>query len=114
MAVERTAIVDLLDSYVVCRTIGHSWDVIPNAEFSLELFRTSAGAMALRCTRCHAERYDYIAKDMTVQSRTYNYPPHYMGIQGEGKRPNLRGEMFKRSLVVQVYNQRRNGAKRRT
>ena len=113
MAVERTAITDLLDTFLLCRAFGHAWDQIPNAEFSLDLFRTSVGAIALRCQRCHAERYDYIGKDMEVASRSYSYPRGYMGIVGEGKRPNVRGEMFKRSLVVQVYNQRRNGARKR-
>ena len=113
MAVERTTITELLDSYVICRTLGHAWDVIPNAQFSLDLFRTSSGAMALRCIRCFTERYDYIGKDMEIAYRTYKYPEHYKGIVGEGNRPNLRSELFRRSLLVQAYA-RANGRRART
>ena len=97
---EQVSISDLKDEYVLCRTLGHSWDEMPNPEFSPEQFRTSAGAMALRCVRCTGERYDYIGKDMTVVYRRYIMPPHYNTIAGEGKRPNLRAEMFRRTLMV--------------
>jgi hypothetical protein len=106
--VERMEIKDLLDAYVICRTLGHSWDEHPNPEYSEALFRTSQGALALRCSRCLAERYDYIDKRMDVAARQYKYPPHYTTIPGEGTRPNLRGEMFRRSLLFQSYK-RRNG-----
>jgi hypothetical protein len=46
---------------------------------------------------------------MEVVSRQYKYPPRYNTIIGEGKRPNLRGEMLRRSLLIQTYRRRRNG-----
>lgn len=106
---ELMRIEDLRNEYVICRTLGHSWDELPNAEFSPELVRTSAAALALRCTRCLTERYDYINKSMDVESRRYVYPPHYTTIPGEGSRPNLRGELIKRSLLLVQLHQRRNG-----
>jgi hypothetical protein len=109
MALAQVRIDELLDEYVLCRTLGHSWDELPDPEFSTSLYRSSTGALALRCTRCRAERYDYIANDMTVASRQYRYPPQYNTIPGQGSRPNLRGEMFRRSLLVHRYRQRRNG-----
>jgi hypothetical protein len=109
MALDRVEIQELLDEYVVCRTLGHAWDELPDADFSPELFRTSAGALALRCQRCHTLRYDYIGKAMDVVSRRYVYPNRYTTIPGEGTRPNLRGELFRRSLLIHRYRDRRNG-----
>lgn len=106
---EHMEISDLRNEYLICRTIGHSWDEIPNAEFSETSLVGTVGAMALRCTRCYAERYDYIGKDLSVADRRYKYPDHYTTIPGEGTRPNLRGELLKRSILIQSFNRRRNG-----
>ena len=109
---ELMQISDLRNEYVICRSIGHSWDDLPNPEFSPALLIGTAGAMALRCVRCSTERYDYIAKDMTVASRQYKYPLHYTTIPGEGSRPNLRGELLKRSLLIHTFSERRNGRRK--
>lgn len=109
MPLERVDIQDLRDEYVICRTLGHSWDDHPEPEFSPEMWRLSLGALALRCTRCHAERYDYIGPGMDIQYRRYVYPLAYHSIVGEGKRPNLRGEMVRRKLLVHIPSKRRNG-----
>jgi hypothetical protein len=106
-AIERVRPDELADQFVLCRTLGHAWDELPNAEFSAALWRTSAGALALRCARCYTERFDYIGKDMAVASRRYVYPKGYQGVEGEGRgRPNLRGELFRRSLLVHRYANR--------
>ena len=107
---ERVTIEELRNEYVVCRTVGHAWDELLDAEFSRALFRSSTGAMALRCGRCLTERYDYIGSDMQVVSRQYRYPRHYNTIPGQGTRPNLRGELFRRSLLVQSYRARKRSA----
>jgi hypothetical protein len=109
MAVERMAITDLEDVYVLCRTLGHAWDDNPAGEVDSELFRASRGAIVLRCTRCATERFDYIANDMTVFQRYYRYPRFYQSIPGQGSRPNLRGELLRRSLLIRAAKRRRNG-----
>lgn len=110
MAVDRVDIRDLEDAYVICRTLGHAWDDNPNGEVQSDLFRASRGAITLRCTRCTTERFDYIAQDMTVFQRYYRYPSHYNTIRGQGTRPNLRGELFRRSLLIRGAKKRRNGS----
>jgi hypothetical protein len=108
--VERVAITDLEDIYVLCRAIGHAWEDNPHAEVDSEMFRASRGAIALRCTRCTTERFDYIANDMTVFQRYYRYPRRYQSIPGEGTRPNLRGELLRRSILIRTAKRRRNGS----
>lgn len=108
---DKVSIKDLRDEYVICRTLGHSWDELLNAEFSEIELKVAAGALALRCTRCTAIRMDYIAKDMTVYYRKYTYPDQYTSIPGEGTRPNLRGEMLRRSLLIRTYKQEKKNAK---
>lgn len=108
---ERVSITELRDEFVICRTLGHSWDEHPGAEFSELELRVAAGALALRCTRCTTVRLDYIAKDMTVYYRKYTYPDQYTSIPGEGTRPNLRGEMFRRSLLIRTYKQEKKNAR---
>lgn len=107
---ERVDIRELDDSYVVCRTLGHAWDNHPNGEVRSDLFRASRGAIVLRCTRCTTERFDYIANDMSVFQRYYRYPPRYQSIPGQGTRPNLRGELLRRSLLIRAAKRRRNGS----
>lgn len=109
---ERTSIDELRDEYVICRTLGHSWDDFPNAESNSEWASYATAWLALRCTRCHTERFDYIGKDMEVAYRTYTYPDKYKGIPGEGTRPNLRGELLKRSILIHSFNT--NGKSSRT
>jgi hypothetical protein len=108
--VDYTSPRDLEDAYLKCRVFGHNWDDNPNAEFSPALWRTSAGAVALRCERCTMERYDYIGKDMQVASRRYKAPKGYSKMShDDGARPTLRRELFRRSLLVHSYKRRANG-----
>lgn len=109
---ELMSISDLRNEFLICRSIGHNWDDLPNPEFSQGMLIGTVGAIALRCVRCSAERYDYIAKDMSVAGRIYKYPPHYTTIPGEGSRPNFRGELLKRSLLIHTFSERRNGRRK--
>lgn len=109
--IERVEISELRSEFLLCRTFGHSWDQIPDAEFNLDWWIISTGVIALRCTRCTCERYDYIGNDMAVAYRHYKYPDRYNTITGEGTRPNMRGEMFRRKLIVQPYTKRRRNGK---
>ena len=103
---EQTAIIDLRDEYVLCRTLGHAWDDHPSPEIDSVLWKHAKAALFLRCTRCTTERFDYISNGFDVEHRYYRYPKHYKGVVGEGSRPNLRGEMFRRSLLLRKH---RNG-----
>lgn len=109
---EKISIDELQNEYLLCRTLGHSWDDNPTAEIDGEWYRSSVGCLALRCVRCGTERYDYIGKDMQVAYRYYRYPVRYTTIPGQGTRPRLRGEMLKRSLLIRAYS--RNGTNRQT
>jgi hypothetical protein len=101
---------ELRDEYVVCRAIGHSWDDNPTAEVDGPLFRAATGCLALRCVRCTTERFDYIDSEMQVFQRYYRYPPQYQSIPGQETRPNLRGELLRRSVLIRRYG---NGRRRR-
>jgi hypothetical protein len=111
MPADRVSITELRDEYVICRALGHAWDENPTAEPDSEWAPFSDGFIALRCTRCLAERLDYIGHDLAIAYRRYVYPPRYKSIPGEGTRPNLRGEMFRRSLLVHSWT-RQNGQRR--
>jgi hypothetical protein len=106
---EFTTIAELRDEYVLCRTLGHSWDDNPTAELDGALWKTSTAGMALRCTRCGTERFDYINAELKVYARYYRYPLHYTTIPGEGTRPNLRGELLRRSLLIRRRGGRQRG-----
>lgn len=100
MISDRVDITELEDAYVLCRTLGHSWDEYPNGVISPSMAAASVGTLTLRCTRCRMERTDYIDNLMGVWNRRYIAPPRYNTIRGQGTRPNLRSEMFRRSLLV--------------
>jgi hypothetical protein len=104
---ERITIEQLQDEYVVCRTIGHSWDDNPSAKVDSDLFKSSTGCLVLRCVRCTTERFDYLNADMRVFQRYYRYPQHYTTVTGI-KKPDFRQEMWKRSLLLRKPR-RRNG-----
>jgi hypothetical protein len=104
-AQEKLEIHELTDKFLMCRMLGHSWDDNPNGEVDSEYFRHSKGALALRCTRCRTERYDYLDNSMQVFQRYYKYPKRYTTIPGY-TRPDVRAEMLSRSLLIRG---RRNG-----
>jgi hypothetical protein len=100
---EYLEITELRDEIVLCRTLGHSWDDNPNGAVNKLMFQGSKGVLTLRCTRCTTERVDYISEDDRVGSRSYAYPSGYKSVPGQGTRPNLRGEMFRRGLLIKAY-----------
>ena len=104
---EYTDVHELLDAYVLCRTLGHSWDDNPTATVDSELFRMSTGCLTLRCVRCTTERFDYLANDLTVFQRYYRYPDKYRTVPGVAKRPVLRAEMLRRALLIRTTKKRR-------
>jgi hypothetical protein len=110
---EHVDIQDLNDNYLLCRALGHSWEDDPTAQVDSDLYRASRGVIAIHCTRCQTQRFDYINHLFEVANRYYRYPDHYRSIPGQGTRPNLRGEMLRRSLLIRSARQRRNGKKPR-
>lgn len=96
------SIEELVDNYVLCRSLGHQWDENPNPTFNDSFFVLSYGAAALRCIRCTTLRTDYIDVEMRVWRRSYVYPPRYKTIPGMGTRPNLRAELVRRGLLILV------------
>jgi hypothetical protein len=105
-------ITELRDEIVICRTIGHSWDDNPGGQIDGPLARTSAGVLLLRCTRCTTERFDYINVQMLVFQRYYRYVDGYRSIPGQGTRPNLRGELLRRSVLIRKYGMEASPRKR--
>lgn len=102
---------ELSDEFLVCRTLGHAWDDNPHAEVDSELFKASRGVLALRCTRCYTERFDYLDAQMGVFQRYYRYPDRYRGLSGDDRlAPSLRAEMFGRSLLIRKAAKRRSAA----
>jgi hypothetical protein len=99
---------DLTDKFLLCRTLGHSWDENPNPAHPGTGDKSWVGALYLRCTRCRCERYDYINNQMEVHKRYYRYPKGYGRLASGTTRPNLRAEIFSRSLLIS----RRNGGSR--
>jgi hypothetical protein len=85
---------DLEDDYLTCRTISHSWDEAPNAEFKT-IFNW---VMPLRCTRCTTLRIDYLNNLGEVMGRRYIYPEGY-GYCKDTK-INLRAEMLRRRILA--------------
>lgn len=94
------SIVDLYDDFLVCRTIGHSWDDNPGASF-VTIFNW---ALPLRCTRCSSERIDYLNLAGEVMSRRYIYPDGYKVAgtrQGDRVgRLQARQEMMRRRIIA--------------
>jgi hypothetical protein len=105
---ELMKIEDLSDDYLKCRALRHAWDEHPNPEYSPDLFRAALFALAVRCTRCHSERYYYFDKSFDIFSKRYIYPPGYKTIPGSTQGHMVMTEMSHRSLLVESYK-RRNG-----
>ena len=94
------SLAELLDSFVICRTVGHSWDDNPHAEIN----SMWSWVMALRCTRCTCERFDALNNLGEVVSRSYRYPDGYRitaNRQGERTtRVGLRTELMRRRILA--------------
>jgi hypothetical protein len=101
-------ITELQDSYILCRTLGHAWEDFPNGEPHSDWARSAQGILMLRCTRCTTQRFDYFGRHNEIIYRNYVYPEQYASIPGQGTRPNLRGELFRRSLLIHHAQKRRN------
>lgn len=89
---------DLQDTFVWCRTYGHSWD-----EFHPDRTpHTFKHYTALRCTRCATKRFDYEGALGEIIDRGYEYPEGY----------KLAGTLTRAQFRMEI-RRRRKGAKRR-
>jgi hypothetical protein len=100
---ELIEVEDLTNEFVICRTIGHSWDENPNAEVDT-MFPTEF-LFALRCVRCTTERFDFSNVTGQLIQRYYRYPEKYHTVKTT--REVFRAEMLSRSLLVHFYKKRR-------
>ena len=88
---ERT--VDLRDSHLVCRDLGHSW--------KQESLTKSSGGLYLRlarCRSCRTVRKDRITRTGTIYGRSYDYASGY---QLEGFGHEVRDRSTFRRAVLQ-------------
>jgi hypothetical protein len=94
-----TTLRELRDEYVMCRTLRHSWDEHPTPEVNPSWWKVSHAALYLRCIRCGTERSDYYDANLDLMHRDYRYPNEYRATRTGGV-VALRGEMFRRSLLL--------------
>lgn len=91
---------DIHDQYLLCRTIGHSWDDNPTSDFKAGF----SWVIALRCTRCTMERFDYLNTSGEVLNRYYRAPLGYRTVRAT--RLSMRAEMMRRHLLAIRLNGR--------
>lgn len=94
---------DLDDAVIICRTLGHAWDENPNAEIDTDF--SQEFLIALRCTRCPTERFDFVGATGKLFHRYYRYPESYH--THRIPREAFRGEMVGRSLLIHNYRKRK-------
>ena len=84
--------------FLMCRTFGHAWFVIPGTRGAL-----GGDPMWIRCERCDAERHDSISfVTGEVMSRSYVYPDGYRdAFLTEGDAPPDRQD-FRRMLAIDL------------
>lgn len=73
MPTTKSNLGDLQDTYVWCRTYGHSWDEF-HPDRNPHTFKYFT---ALRCTRCTTQRIDYEGSLGQIVARNYFYPEGY-------------------------------------
>lgn len=78
----------LQDTFLRCRTYGHSWD-----EWT-QTGTLKKADLTLRCVRCGTGQYDDIDPSGNVERRSYEYPSDYE--QARLQRPDLRVELLRR------------------
>jgi len=84
------------DSWVTCRTIGHSWKPI-NAER-----KPSWGTLlVIQCVNCHTKREDTINRFGEVSTRNYIHPDGYLI---PGKREDKPNRMQYRRVLISRMN----------
>lgn len=91
---------ELRDNYVWCRTYGHSWDEFHPENRNPTTFKHY---MALRCTRCTTQRFDYEGVLGEIIDREYKYPEGYA----------LAGTMTRAQFRLEIRRRRKAAARKR-
>lgn len=105
--VEYSELSDLNDEILQCKLFyGHEWDKLNDYEINSELARYSDAVLALRCVRCHRERFDYLDVTGNLIGRYYRNPNHYPRTH---RLPvvDIRREVMFRGLLVDRLNKKR-------
>lgn len=63
--------------YSRCRTVGHSWDEVPDPGGDYGQYRVWQYRMVLHCEHCGTYRFDGIDAYGDVGQRWYEYPEDY-------------------------------------
>lgn len=101
-----TDVSELLDIYVICRTVGHSWDDDPTGEWNTIFGWT----MQLRCTRCTTQKLEAINNLGEVMARHYRYPNGYRVVRDRPgdrlHRHDFRAELMRRRIIARRVTKR--------
>lgn len=89
---------NITDTHLVCRTVGHSWDDNPAGEIKT-IF---SWYIALRCTRCTTERFDFLNNAGEVMRRQYRYADGYRRSRDDKSptRLQVRVELMRRRIFA--------------
>jgi hypothetical protein len=111
MTLTYTDLGDLSKDVLTCKAVhSHAWEDNPHFELAHPRVRPAYAILALRCTRCGRERFDFLSRNGTRNGRPYyrnpvNYPKthRYSGQE-------LMAELLSRQLLVHnLGKSRRNG-----
>jgi hypothetical protein len=104
----------LTDEFVKCRTVGHTWDEIPDDGLGQQLFKGSKSTqmVVFRCTTCTMRRYEVwslVTGDLV--DRRYFTPEGYRLAKGSGaNRRVMRKEYIDRTRGVTWSAQRKKAS----
>lgn len=93
----RKELHSLTDDFVLCRTIGHSWDDVTGLVDRERV--TGAWSLSLRCIRCTTERHDLVNYQGEVVERRYIYAEGYTRLKERVFRDELRRELMRRKGI---------------
>lgn len=105
-----TGLAELDKSVLMCKAVhSHAWEDNPSYEISHPRVRPSYALLALRCTRCGRERFDFLNRN-----GSRNGPPYYRNPVSYPKTHRHTGqelmvELLSRSLLVHSIAKGRNG-----
>jgi hypothetical protein len=106
-----TELSDLDKSVLVCKAVhGHAWEDNPQYELSHPRMRPSYAILALRCTRCGRERFDFLNRNGSRNGQPYYRNPVSYPKTHRHTGQELMVELMSRSLLVHDLK-RANGRK---
>lgn len=110
---EIKKLVDYDDSFLRCRTYGHSWKEVSCTKKTTDNVIGVAN-LILSCASCKARRYDEISMlSGMVISRFYDYPEDYLRV-GRTPRQEFRLALVKKHIKPSNVPSKRTQQKART